>query len=82
MKTAVSVPDRTFERATRRARDLGMSRSELFTRAVERYLDELEHEPLTDQINVAVDHAGEDGGVAADAVSAGRRLLEAADHGW
>jgi metal-responsive CopG/Arc/MetJ family transcriptional regulator len=38
MKTAISVPDDVFERATRVAKRLGLSRSELFTRAVRQFL--------------------------------------------
>jgi metal-responsive CopG/Arc/MetJ family transcriptional regulator len=44
MKTAISVPDETFEKASRRAHDLGMSRSEFFSRAAARYLEELDAE--------------------------------------
>ncbi|MBI4950529.1 MAG: ribbon-helix-helix protein, CopG family [Myxococcales bacterium] len=40
MKTAISIPDETFRRAERHAKRLGISRSELFTRAVERLLSE------------------------------------------
>ena len=40
MKTAISIPDETFRRAERHAKKLGISRSELFTRAVERLLSE------------------------------------------
>jgi hypothetical protein len=40
MKTAVSLPDDVFERATRYAKKLGMSRSELVALALSRYLDE------------------------------------------
>jgi metal-responsive CopG/Arc/MetJ family transcriptional regulator len=40
MKTAISVSDETFDRVSRTASDLGMSRSEFFTRAAQRYLDE------------------------------------------
>lgn len=38
MKTAISVPDDIFEQAERAAKRLGMSRSELFTRAVQAFL--------------------------------------------
>ncbi len=31
VKTAISVPDATYQRATQRAKDLGMSRSEFFS---------------------------------------------------
>jgi hypothetical protein len=33
------VPDDTFDRATKQAAELGISRSEFFTRAARRYLD-------------------------------------------
>jgi hypothetical protein len=40
VKTAISVPDDIFRRATRYAKKLGISRSELFTRAVEQFITE------------------------------------------
>ncbi len=39
MKTAISIPDRVFEAAERLAKRLGMSRSELYSKAVAYYLD-------------------------------------------
>jgi metal-responsive CopG/Arc/MetJ family transcriptional regulator len=39
MKTAISIPDRLFEAAERLARRLGMSRSELYSKAVASYVD-------------------------------------------
>jgi hypothetical protein len=38
MKTAISIPDDVFESAERTAKRLGVSRSELFTRAMREYL--------------------------------------------
>ena len=82
MKTAISVPDETFEKATRRAHDLGMSRSEFFTRAAARYLDELDAESVTRQIDLAVAAlAGQDDS-AADAVVVGQRVLADASDDW
>jgi predicted DNA-binding protein len=82
MKTAISVPDDTYERASKRAQHLGMSRSEFFSRAAARYLDELDSGSVTGQIDLAVDAlAGEDGS-AADAVSVGRRLLTGTADDW
>ena len=81
MKTAISIPDETFEKASQRAHDLGMSRSEFFTRAAARYLDELDAESVTRQIDSAVDALGDDGS-AADAVAAGRRVLDAEAGDW
>jgi hypothetical protein len=40
MKTEISIPDRLFEAAERLARRLGMSRSELYSEAVSRFIDE------------------------------------------
>lgn len=75
MKTAISVPDETFEKASRRARDLGMSRSEFFTRAAARYLDELDAESVTRQIDSAVAALGTGDDPSADAVAIGRRVV-------
>ena len=78
VKTAISLPDATFERVTRRARELGMSRSELFAVAAERYLDELERDSVTARINQVLGAAGDDDAARA-AVSAGRRTLAEVD---
>lgn len=82
MKTAISIPDETFEKASRRAHDLGMSRSEFFARAAARYLDELDAESVTRQIDLAVDalSAGDDS--ASDAIAAGRRVLDRESGDW
>lgn len=83
MKTAISLPDETYEQATRKAADLGISRSEFFARAARRYLDDLAAEAgesLTQQIDEALEIAGVDD--SADlAVAAGRRRL-ADENGW
>ena len=82
MKTAISVPDDTFERVSKRARELGMSRSELFSRAAARYLDELDAESVTRQIDVAVASFGQREDSADDAVAAGHRMLAATTDEW
>jgi metal-responsive CopG/Arc/MetJ family transcriptional regulator len=74
VKTAISLPDDTFEQATKRAGELGISRSEFFARAARRYLDELSAESLTRQIDETLRAAGaEDGGQVA--AQAGRKRL-------
>ncbi|MDO9398920.1 MAG: ribbon-helix-helix protein, CopG family [Herbiconiux sp.] len=60
MKTAISVPDSTFERVDRKARELGMNRSEFYSRAAERYLDVLDDRALTAQIDDALLRSGDD----------------------
>ena len=81
MKTAISIPDDTFEHAMQVATALGISRSALFTRAVERYLQQLEAESLTRDIDAALERIGSDdsGSVA---VGAGRRWLRADHETW
>jgi metal-responsive CopG/Arc/MetJ family transcriptional regulator len=81
VKTAISLPDETFDRATRRAAELGISRSEFFATAAQRYLDELDTRSLTAQVDAALEaqHSPDDSSV--DAVAAGHRRL-AADDDW
>ncbi|MBG6106944.1 ribbon-helix-helix protein, CopG family [Frigoribacterium sp. CG_9.8] len=79
MKTAISLPDETFDRASRRAKELGMSRSEFFARAAVNYLDELDAKSLTAQMDVALDLIGKTDESTELAVSAGRRVLGATD---
>jgi metal-responsive CopG/Arc/MetJ family transcriptional regulator len=55
MKTAISVPDETFQRVERAAKRLGVSRSEFYARAAQSWLDALEDEDTTDAIDTAID---------------------------
>ena len=82
MKTAISLPDTTFERATGSARALGMSRSEFFARAAERYLADLEAESVTRQIDFVVDSTTHGDDSASVAVDAGHRRLSANSGDW
>ena len=59
MKTAISVPDETFRRVEQRVIELRISRSEFYSTAAARYLDHLDGESLTKQINAAVAHGGQ-----------------------
>jgi len=76
MKTAISLPDATFEHATEKARELGISRSEFFARAAEVYLDELAGHSLTSQIDEVLDVAGPDESSSAAAAAGRRRLAQ------
>ncbi len=82
MKTAISVPDETYERASQRAGELGMSRSEFFARAAQRYLEELDAESLTGRIDDALERLGQPDETNADAAAAGRHLLDDMDDEW
>ncbi len=81
MKAAISVPDPTFEAASRRARELGMSRSEFFSRAAAHYLAELDAASLTARIDAALDVAADEE-TEAGVVQAGRQALLADDDEW
>jgi len=82
VKTAISMPDETFDRVCRRAAALGMSRSEFFARAAKRYLDELDAESLTDQIDTALEAIDSPEESQEIAVAVGRRQLSAAGDDW
>jgi hypothetical protein len=55
VKTAISLPDDTFARAEDAAKKLGVSRSEFFARAAERWLEVLDDEITTEAINYAIE---------------------------
>jgi antitoxin MazE6 len=60
VKTAISLPDETFRRADRAAKRLGLSRSEFFARAAEKWLDGLEDDGVTKAIDRAIAEAPDD----------------------
>lgn len=51
VKTAVSIPDRIFEAAERLAKRLGMSRSELYSRAVSEFIEAREEKNITRELD-------------------------------
>lgn len=51
MKTAISLPDDTFNDAERYAKTHGLTRSELYATAVREYLERRERENLIARIN-------------------------------
>jgi metal-responsive CopG/Arc/MetJ family transcriptional regulator len=70
MKTAISLPDDTFRRVEDAAKRMGVSRSEFFARAAERWLDALQEDDTTAAINRAIsglesDHEFPDAAAAA-----------------
>ncbi len=75
MKTAISLPDHLFESADALAEHLGLSRSELYARAVEEFLAKHRNQDVTARLNDV--YAEEGGGLdpalrAAQARSIGR----------
>jgi metal-responsive CopG/Arc/MetJ family transcriptional regulator len=51
MKTAVSIPDSVFQEAERTARKLGITRSQLYARAVQAFLDHQADRDITKRLN-------------------------------
>lgn len=60
MKTAISLPDETFARVEQAAKRLGVSRSEFFATAAERWLDDLDDQRVTDAIDRVLAGAEQD----------------------
>jgi metal-responsive CopG/Arc/MetJ family transcriptional regulator len=70
VKTAISLPDETFRRVDRAAKRLGVSRSELFARAAENWLEAHEEDGTTAAINRAIAGLPADHGFTAAAAAA------------
>ncbi len=51
MKTAISIPDPIFTQAERLARELHVSRSALYARAVEEYISEHRHSCVREKLD-------------------------------
>ncbi|HSC20453.1 MAG TPA: hypothetical protein VLC07_01880 [Solirubrobacterales bacterium] len=51
MKTAISIPDPVFEAAEEVAKKLGVSRSELYSRAIESFVRTWRDEDVTEALN-------------------------------
>ena len=51
VKTAISIPEKLFETGEEFARERGMSRSELYTTALRRYLEEHRGEMITERLD-------------------------------
>lgn len=73
MKIAVSIPNAVFSAAERKAQQKGVSRSRLYTEALELLLSSDHQEELTSELNRLF--ADDDRSDAAFALEASRRLL-------
>ena len=61
MKTAISIPDDVFEAADLAARELGVSRSELYVKAVREYLMHHSADDVTERINAVYEEGKDEG---------------------
>ena len=69
MKTAISIPGPIFEAADRLARRLGLSRSELYAKAVSAYLERYQQEGITAALNRVYGSNSEESRVEADVLA-------------
>ncbi|HUC87827.1 MAG TPA: ribbon-helix-helix domain-containing protein [Candidatus Binatia bacterium] len=51
MKTAISIPDKVYESAEALANRLGKSRSELYTKAIQNYVEIHQADKITAKLN-------------------------------
>lgn len=84
MKTTISIPDELFDSAEGTARRLGMTRSELYSRALREYLAEHSREGIRERLDEI--YGGEqEGGLDPALAELQRRSLERGDErggGW
>jgi predicted transcriptional regulator len=59
MKTAVSIPDELFARGESLAKRLGMSRSALYRRALQEFVDRTDDQDITARINAVLKEVGQ-----------------------
>jgi metal-responsive CopG/Arc/MetJ family transcriptional regulator len=74
MKTAVSIPDKVFKKAEHLARRMKKSRSQLFSNALEEYVDRHAPDRVTEAIDEVCAEIGADSNSFVSAASA--RILE------
>jgi metal-responsive CopG/Arc/MetJ family transcriptional regulator len=51
MKTAISIPDNIYKRVERTIKRMGISRSKLFTLAIEEYIDNHNPSQITEKLD-------------------------------
>jgi hypothetical protein len=76
MKTAISIPDQVFRRAEATAKRLGVSRSELFTRAAVEFMKSHPPEDVTASYDRAFADPESDRGIAKQRSRVARAALK------
>ncbi|MDA8393215.1 MAG: ChpI protein [Actinomycetota bacterium] len=81
VKTAVSVPDDLYDRAEQAAKQLGVNRSQLYARALAKYLQDIGPDPVTDRLNeLAAEHTKER--TARESSAAARFMIDSGVWEW
>jgi hypothetical protein len=76
MKTAVSIPDRIFRAAEQLAARWGISRSELYAKALDALVEEHNEEVITSRLNDIYGPEGEDSSLDPALASLQKRTLK------
>lgn len=78
VKTAISIPDALFQAAEELADRLGMTRSELYQRAVRRFVEEHRNDAITEALNRVYDEVDS----SLDPVFAAMQFASLGDEEW
>ncbi len=81
MKTAVSLPNELYERAEQAAAQLGVNRSQLYARALTKYLQDVGPDPVTDRLNEHADEHAKDTTTPGSSAAA-RFLIDSGGWTW
>ena len=76
MKTAVYLPDDLFQAAEKTAKRLKLSRSQLYSRALKEYIEDLKNEAITDRLNEVYGDNEEESKIDKRIYKAQLRILE------
>lgn len=77
----MSLSDDLYERAEQAARQLGLNRSQLYARALTKYLQDIGPDPVTERLNqLAVEHAMER--TATESSATARSLIDSGSWEW
>lgn len=82
MKTAVSIPDDLFESAEALARRSGMSRSELYAKALREYLEKHGREGITERLDEIYGEENTEGALDPVVARLQERSLLRDEDGW
>ncbi len=75
MKTAISIPDRVFRSAEQLAARMGVSRSELYSKAIAALVDKHQDDLITSRLNEIYGPDREDSSLDAEYASLQHRTL-------
>jgi predicted transcriptional regulator len=81
VKTAVSLPDDLYERGEQAAQRLGVNRSQLYARALTKYLQDIGPDPVTDRLNELADEQAKER-AAPESSAAARSMIDSGGWEW